>query len=223
MSPLSSRGPGIQRSQRDVGATFIHKDEPVRIQWLHLLPKARSLFLAAFTGSQRFFFRVQPRRLMARLMVAVLTRTPCVCSHSRQCSSNPTSSWACSCATSPACKGANFLGGRPGIGLGATSPVSCRCLRYRLIVASETPNSFTISVRGEPWSTARSTFARKSSEYAFMSLLPFLCSLLPPFLILPSSSTLPQVAVDKLAVTELLFQNLCRLNHLFNQIMRWFS
>lgn len=82
--PLSSRRSRIQRRQRDVGATFIHKDEPGGIQWLHLLPKARSLFLAAFTGSQRFFFRVQPMRLMARLMVAVLTRTPCVCSHSRQ-------------------------------------------------------------------------------------------------------------------------------------------
>jgi hypothetical protein len=45
---------------------------------------AHSVFLAAFTGCQRFFFRVQPMRLMARLMVAVLTRTPCVCSHSRQ-------------------------------------------------------------------------------------------------------------------------------------------
>ncbi len=46
----------------------------------------------------------------------------------------------------PACKGATFFGGRPRIGLGATSPVSRRCLRYRLIVASETLNSFTTAL-----------------------------------------------------------------------------
>src|SRR5438552_6669569 len=125
---LSSWSSGIPWSQPDIGATFIDKHEPLGIQWLHLLPKARSLFFAAFTGCQCFFFRVQPRRLMARLMVALLTRTPYVCSHSRQRSSNRTSSWACSCVTSPSSKGANFLHGRAGIALGATPAVSRRAL-----------------------------------------------------------------------------------------------
>jgi hypothetical protein len=35
-----------------------------------------SFFFTTFSGTQRLFLRVQPMRLMARLIVAVLTATP---------------------------------------------------------------------------------------------------------------------------------------------------
>jgi hypothetical protein len=54
---------------------------------------------------------------------------------------------------------------------------------------------------GSEHGTARSTFARKSWEYAFILLALFLCLLLTPFFSLPSSSTFPLAAV---AVTDLL-------------------
>src|SRR5258708_4806959 len=130
--------PGAYASERrlDLGKGLFNRREDssvggetqeLPIQGLHLRSPACSFCVVAFDGCQRFFLRVQPTRLIARLIVAVLTCTPCVCSHSRQWSSNLTSSWACSCATSSACNGANFLGGRPGIGLGASFPVSRRC------------------------------------------------------------------------------------------------
>src|SRR5947209_19458183 len=59
------------------------------------------------------------------------------------------------------------------MGFDARLPVSRRSLRYRLIVASDTPKSLTISEREKPSSTAFTTRSRKSWEYGFISHLIF--------------------------------------------------
>src|SRR2546429_9755180 len=59
------------------------------------------------------------------------------------------------------------------MGFGARLPVSRRSLRYRLIVASDTPKSLTISLREKPSSTAFTTRSLKSWEYGFISHLIF--------------------------------------------------
>src|SRR5256885_11219694 len=59
------------------------------------------------------------------------------------------------------------------MGFGARLPVSRRSLRYRLIVASDTPKSLTISLREKSSSTAFTTRSRKSWEYGFISHLIF--------------------------------------------------
>src|ERR1700724_1536134 len=59
------------------------------------------------------------------------------------------------------------------MGFGARFPVSRRSLRYRLIVASDTPKSLTISLREKPSSTAFTTRSLKSWEYGFISHLIF--------------------------------------------------
>jgi len=81
MGALTFRSAGIPWSQRDVGATFIHYYQALGIHLLHLLAPVDSLVLTPLAGCQRLFLRVQPTRLMARLIVAVLTLTPWLCSH----------------------------------------------------------------------------------------------------------------------------------------------
>src|SRR2546425_946433 len=73
----------------------------------------------------------------------------------------------------PFCSAPSFFGGYPGIGFGARLPVSRRSLRYRLIVASDTPKSLTISLREKPSSTAFTIRSLKSWEYGFISHLIF--------------------------------------------------
>src|SRR5512135_3560063 len=46
----------IQRRQCNMGAAFIHKDQPVRLALLHLLAPAGSFLLVAFAGCQCLFF-----------------------------------------------------------------------------------------------------------------------------------------------------------------------
>src|SRR5512135_2362763 len=50
----------IQRRQCNMGAAFIHKDQPVRLALLHLLAPAGSLLLVAFAGCQCLFFVSSP-------------------------------------------------------------------------------------------------------------------------------------------------------------------
>jgi hypothetical protein len=85
--------------------------------------------------------------------------------------------------------------------LGLRVPVSRRCLRYRLIVAGETAKVLTMSARGMPVSTARSTRSLRSCEYGFMLFcFPALLSLHTPFFMLPLSSIFMQVAVGSSAL-----------------------
>src|SRR5207248_2782355 len=72
----SGEYPGKKRSQTNVGATLIDDDELSGVQVLDLFSPSCSCLLVAFRGTQRLFFRVQPSRLIARLIVDVLTCTP---------------------------------------------------------------------------------------------------------------------------------------------------
>src|SRR5512142_79883 len=119
----------IQGRQSKVGATFIDKDQLLGGMLAGLRSPGGSLLFVALAGTHRLFFRVQPNCSIARLIVQRLTTSPWVCSHNSQCCSSVASSWARSCASSPACKAARFLGVRPGIAWGFTCPSSRRCLR----------------------------------------------------------------------------------------------
>ena len=57
---------------------------------------------------------------------------------------------------------------RPGIGLGATPPVSRRRLIQRLMEGTEMEKVFATSSLGVPPSTAASTLILRSFEYGFM-------------------------------------------------------
>ncbi len=59
----------IDGRERDIGATFIHKDQLLGWQLAYFCSPGGPLLLIAFRGTQRFFLRVQPTRRMARLIV----------------------------------------------------------------------------------------------------------------------------------------------------------
>ena len=105
---------------------------------------------------------------MARLIVAVLTSTVAVSRHQEQCSSRVASDRSASRAGSASSSASRLLAGGPGIGFGASFPVSRRCFNQRLIVGSDTANAPTTSDRLVPRSTAATTRSRKSSEYGFI-------------------------------------------------------
>jgi len=115
-----------------------------------LAPSNVCVFLYSIRLLLISFFRVHPKRWIARLIVAILTFTPSRASQCWQCSSRVASGYASSCVRSFANNNASFLGGRPGIGLGSRFPVSRRCLRYRLIEALDTPNTLITSARDLP-------------------------------------------------------------------------
>src|ERR671920_781648 len=58
--------------------------------------------------------------------------------------------------------------GKPGIGLGCTSPVCLRLLSQRFMDGIETPKTSATSWRGLPRSTAASTLNLRSFEYGFI-------------------------------------------------------
>ena len=101
---------------------------------------------------------------MARLIVAVETRTPAASAYQAQCSANVASGAASSRGGSAAASGPTFTGGAPRRGLGASPPVCRRSRRYRFTVAGETPKVRAASPRGIPPSTAATTRDRRSSE-----------------------------------------------------------
>ena len=53
--------PAIERSQGNVGPTFIHNHQASGIQLLHLLTPTGSLFLPALRGIHRLFFPSRQR------------------------------------------------------------------------------------------------------------------------------------------------------------------
>ena len=61
-----------------------------------------------------------------------------------------------------------LIPGGPGIGFGASLPVSRCCFSHRFTVGNETANVSTTSDRFVPRPTAATTRSRKSSEYAFI-------------------------------------------------------
>ena len=114
------------------------------------------------------FFRVHVRAVIARLIVAVLTSPPVRSCHQEQCSSSVASACSTSRSGSAASSASRLTAGGPGIGFGASAPVSRCCFNHRLIVGSETANVATTSARFVPRLTAATTRSRKSSEYAFI-------------------------------------------------------
>lgn len=56
MGALAFGRSGIERSQRNIRATFIQKDQPPGVHLLPLLAPLNPLFLTPFTGSQRLFY-----------------------------------------------------------------------------------------------------------------------------------------------------------------------
>jgi hypothetical protein len=106
--------------------------------------------------------------VIARLIVAWLTRTPLVASHHRQCSSSVASGRSDRRVPSAARKPRVFTAGGPDRRDCARLPVSRCRRRQRVSVAVDTPNSRITSGRGVPRSSASSARIRKSREYAFM-------------------------------------------------------
>lgn len=84
---LASRSVGIERRHVDLRTRFIHDDQILRGQVVRLLSPGRPNGFILFAGSQRFFLRVQPNAMRARLMEAVLTLIPVRSSHIWQCCS----------------------------------------------------------------------------------------------------------------------------------------
>ncbi len=137
---LSSGSIRIQRGHGNMGAGLIHKDQVATGEATGCRAPSSTFCFFLLTCSYGLFFRVQPRACLARVMEAVLTSIPYVALKSLQCSSRVTSGWASNCALRWTCNTAPTTFGRPGIALGVTLPVSLRCLRYRLMVATETAN-----------------------------------------------------------------------------------
>src|SRR5690348_12760139 len=127
--PLSARGPCIEGREGNVRATFVDKDQALDWEERGEVVPRRPISLVPLGGTHLFFFRVQPRRAIARLILAVLTSTPWEPAHNWQCCSRVKSSWATNWAGRSASKLAPFLGGRPGMGLAANWPVTRCCLR----------------------------------------------------------------------------------------------
>ena len=108
------------------------------------------------------------RRSMARLTVEAETTTPVSSSKASRCSSRVRSLFSCSWEGNHSSSAAPLRRGRPGIGLGSTSPVSRRLLSQRLMVGTDTEKVLATSSLGTPRSTAASTLSLRSLEYGFM-------------------------------------------------------
>ena len=134
-------------------------------------PQASGFFIALFCYL-RLFLSGQPpgKRAMDRPTVALETLiTPlCASSKASRCSSRVRSSLFSRCEGSHSWSAAPFTLGRPGIGLGSTSPLSRRLLSQRLMVGTDTEKVLATSSLGTPRSTAASTLNLRSFEYGFM-------------------------------------------------------
>lgn len=103
--PLAAWCAGMRRRVAKVTAGLVKPDPG---GWIDLrgepAPCVPQRFLA-FARTHRLFFRVHPRAVIARLIVAALTAIPDVSSHQEQCSSSVASAWvvrrAGSAAASP--------------------------------------------------------------------------------------------------------------------------
>ncbi len=109
------------------------------------------------------------KRAMARLpTVEIDAATPRASSNASRCSSRVRSGFAPRWDGSHSSRTAPLSGGRPGIGLGSTSPVSRRRLSQRLMVGTDTEKVLATFSLGFPSSTAASTRSLRSLEYGFM-------------------------------------------------------
>lgn len=73
---LVVRRPAIQAGQGDVGAALVDKDELLRVELGRGFAPGLARLLVTFAGCQDFFLWVQPRRRIARHVVASLSCWP---------------------------------------------------------------------------------------------------------------------------------------------------
>ena len=105
---------------------------------------------------------------MLRLIVAVDTFISRCSSNASQCSSSVRSWLLRRWLRNHSSSIAPLMGGRPGMGLGSTLPVSRRLFSQRLIEGKETPKILATSALGIPRSTASNTLTLKSLVYALL-------------------------------------------------------
>lgn len=134
---LSSWGICTQRGHGDVGTGLVNKDQILARQVSGLCAPGGTFRFLLLACSYGLFFRVQPKAILARLILAGLTLMPWEASHIWQCCSRVASGLVFNCSNRPACNAAPLRLGRPGMVLGKTWPLSRRALRYRLMVAVE--------------------------------------------------------------------------------------
>jgi hypothetical protein len=165
---LPTRGPGVRRRVAEVAPRLVKEDQVDGRDPCHLgspgLPHGRVLL----ARPQRLFLRVQPSRVSARLIVAVLTRQPDTSRHQEQWSASVASARSASRSGNAAGNPAVFTATAPGTGRRARPPVSRFSRTHRSIVGTDTSNRAATSSRGRPASTAPITRSRRSSEYAFI-------------------------------------------------------
>ena len=165
--PLPAWGPCAAAGQPRVGAGFVDEDEVTRVERGDIgAPRCAGCFVA-LGGEERRFLSGQPIRCSARDIVAGLRRTPVAVAHVAQCSASVASGVARTWAISATSASGPTRRGRPGRGVAATEPVSCRRRRHRLIVLTPTPKSRAASAWGRPASMAPSSRSRRSAEYCF--------------------------------------------------------
>jgi hypothetical protein len=104
-SPVMRRPP-IQAGQRNVRAAFVDKDELLGVELGDRFPPAAARLLVALAGCQCLFLCVQPKRRMARHIVASLSCWPWCSAHQAQCSSTVASG----AASNRTCNAASRLG-----------------------------------------------------------------------------------------------------------------
>jgi len=166
--PLTPRRPGVTRSEPAMAAGLVQPDPGRRIDEGGEFAPGASPHCVALARRQRLFFRVQPRRVSARLIVAVLTSTPACSTHQAHCSESVASACVLRRSGSAASRAFVLTATGPGTGFGATAPVSRFNRSHRSIVGSDTANRAATSSRGVPINTDRTTHSRRSSEYGFM-------------------------------------------------------
>jgi hypothetical protein len=165
---LSARRPGVRRRVAQMTARLVEEDQILWPDRLEFPPPGGPRRLVPFARRQPLFLRVQPSRVRARLIVAVLTSTPELSRHQEHCSANVASARSASRSGNAASSAAVFTATGPGTGFGARSPVSRRCLSHRSIVGTDTAKRRATSLRGVPLDTAHTTRQRRSSEYGFI-------------------------------------------------------
>ena len=164
------RRPAIPAGQGAVRAAFVDKDERLWVELGRGLTPGGARLLVALAGCQCLFLCVQPKRRMARHIVASLSCWPWCSAHQAQCSSTVASGAASSRVRRLDSWSGPIRRGQPGIGLRASEPVSRCCTTARLTVVTATPKRRAASRMGRPSATARTKRSFRSVEYARISV-----------------------------------------------------
>ena len=136
--PPIMRRPAIHAGQRDIRAAFVDKDELLRVEVSRGRPPGAARLLVAFAGCQCLFLCVQPKRRMARHIVASLSDWPWCSAHQAQCSSTVASGAASNRARRLDSWSGPIRRGQPGMRLRSSEPVSRRCTTARFTVLTAT-------------------------------------------------------------------------------------